>query len=103
MVSRLASAAFFALVAASTNPASSREAETFAAWGHTFNVPFVRATAVNDAAAFGDPAPATGSVPVRSAYASTEADAAPQNASTADAQGGRTLNVWGARVSIPAY
>lgn len=104
MINRLASAALIAFhVTTSSSQVSSRETETFVAWGYTFDVPAFRATTAREAAHFGDVALTTGSIPTGRPHVSIKAGAASENASAANARASRTLSVWGARLDAPAY
>src|SRR4051812_43011248 len=111
--SAFAAAVVAASIAAASAPASAQEAQTFDAWGHTFNVPGSRSAVAGAAAARKDAvqrqAPvqrhdsvlATGSVAPRHAYASARAGAASENAAVVH-EAPRTINVWGARVDARA-
>jgi hypothetical protein len=97
----LAAATVVGSLAASTSvPALAQQAQTFEAWGHTFNVP---------GASFGVPAVVARDSAVRtsrpigpnSSYASASVGTAV--ASTNSQQTVRTINVWGARLNVPAY
>ncbi|BAU94097.1 MULTISPECIES: hypothetical protein [Methylobacteriaceae] len=89
-------------LAATTLPAAAQESRTFAAWGHEF----IRPEAGHPVGAPSTSRSGEGAVPLRSkgrgtAYTSSS-ERPPITASEAQTTATRTINVWGARIEVPA-
>lgn len=80
------------------SPSSAQEVRTFSAWGHEFIVPGSLSAAP---AEHGAARAATSTSSARRAYTSAGA-AAVSEAPAARPQATRTINVWGARLTVPA-
>lgn len=82
-------------------PALAQQAQTFEAWGHTFNVPGSH-LGVPSAAHRGRNAEAKASVSPGQSYASGLAGSG-TNGTAVDRQAPRRINVWGSWVDAPNY
>ncbi|WP_157862019.1 hypothetical protein [Methylobacterium sp. Leaf361] len=99
--SAFAAAALATSLATIAAPALAQQAQTFEAWGHTFNVPGSR-PGVPFAAHRGRSAEAKASVSPGQSYASGLAGSV-TNATTVDRQAPRRINVWGSWLDAPNY
>lgn len=99
--SAFAAAALATSLATIAAPALAQQAQTFEAWGHTFNVPGSR-PGVPSAAHRGGNAEVKASVSPGQSYASALAGSVP-NGTAVDRQAPRRINVWGSWIDAPNY
>lgn len=88
-----------AVVAGFTASAAAQEGRTFEAWGHTFDVPGARAASGTVAAPERD---AFRAIAPKRTYVSGQVGTVVEGEVLAPATTSNVINVWGARIGVPA-
>ncbi|KAA0125824.1 hypothetical protein CIW48_01620 [Methylobacterium sp. P1-11] len=91
-----------AVAITSAIPAAAEDGRSFEAWGHTFDVPGAQSGKAYVAAPRQHAVRVTPSHSPRHAYASGNAGRPLQSEAIVPAPASRTINVWGARLEVPA-